>query len=541
MEYLKRERKQIFYSILLGLAGGLVGVALFGLSGYMISLSFFDPPFFIIILIIAAIKLFGMMKGAFRYIERLLSHEATFHMIGRLRLNYFKKSLALEEDTHSVKFIQRLNQHFDQVENYYIRIIYPFITAALLSLILVLLAFYINVQVVLVMIAASLLLLFVIPKLFESLTYREAEKREETDAAFYMKLYHYIHDYTELFVTKRTEQNKQKMYGFLSRIKKSEDKNAMYESLMSWTANIIQLAVVILVIFIMYQETSLLVPMVMLLVLSYFDQVFPVMEPASNYRTVKNAVKELDTDKMQVEKETGISTEKNIDKIIINDLDYRYPGSKANVLKDINVTFDAGRKHAIIGSSGSGKTTLLNRIIEGDDSIRLYNNDGELEREAFINNASVMPQHLDFYNASIADNITMFGHIKTSVENIEKSLEEMQMAYYTPETMITHTGRLSGGEQKRLHFIRMMIEDNHWWVMDEPTARLDEALGEKVWNRVLDKETVIASTHDLSRLDEFDQIHYMERGEIIESGSYASLMAKKGPVYSAVERYADNL
>ena len=63
MEFLKNERKQILYSIMLGLVGGLVGIALFGLSGYMISLSFFDPPFFVIILIIAVIKLFGMMKG----------------------------------------------------------------------------------------------------------------------------------------------------------------------------------------------------------------------------------------------------------------------------------------------------------------------------------------------------------------------------------------------------------------------------------------------------------------------------------------------
>src|SRR5699024_11489163 len=92
-------------------------LALFGLSGYMISLSFFETPFFVIILIIAVIKLFGMMKGAFRYVERLLSHEATFQMIGRLRLNYFRKSLALDEDTHSARFIQRLNQHFDRVED----------------------------------------------------------------------------------------------------------------------------------------------------------------------------------------------------------------------------------------------------------------------------------------------------------------------------------------------------------------------------------------------------------------------------------------
>src|SRR5699024_6992706 len=211
MGYLTGERKQIFYSILLGLAGGLVGVALFGLSGYMISLSFFEPPFFVIILIIAVIKMFGMMQGDFRY-------------VGRLRLNYFRKSLALDEDTHSARFIQRLNQHFDRVEDYYIRIIYPYITAALLTLILIMLAFYINIESVLLMTAASILLLVAVPKLFERLDYKEARRREEVDSTFYMKLYHYIHGYTDLFVTKRIQSHRTKMDGYLSRIRHSEDR-----------------------------------------------------------------------------------------------------------------------------------------------------------------------------------------------------------------------------------------------------------------------------------------------------------------------------
>lgn len=539
MGYLKGERKQIFYSILLGLAGGLVGVALFGLSGYMISLSFFEPPFFIIILIIAVIKLFGMMKGAFRYIERLLSHEATFQMIGRLRLNYLRQSLAMEEDTHSVKFIQRLNQHFDRVEDYYIRIIYPYITAALLTLTLILLSFYINFQIVFLMIAASLLLLFAIPKLFEGLSYREGERREAVDDAFYMKLYHYIHDYTDLFVSRQTEANKKRLYKFLSRIKQNEDKKALYESLMGLAANLIQLTMIILVIFIMYQETPMLVPMVLLLALSYFDQVVPVLQPASNYRRVKEAVRELDT--AAVETGTPEEAGRNIGKIRIENLYYKYKGSNADVLKNIEATFNSGEKHAIIGSSGSGKTTLLNRIIETADSINLYVNGEKTKSDTIIKDASVMPQHLDFYNATIEANITMFGHLKTSTEAIKNHLTEMEMSYYTPETIITHTGRLSGGEQKRLHFVRMMVENKHWWIMDEPTARLDEKLKEKVWDHVMDRKTVIVSTHDLSRLDEFDRIYYMEQGEIIESGSYADLMDRQGAVYNAVLRYHDNL
>lgn len=539
MEYLTGERKQIFYSILLGLAGGLVGVALFGLSGYMISLSFFEPPFFVIILIIAVIKLFGMMKGAFRYVERLLSHEATFQMIGRLRLNYFRKSLALDEDTHSARFIQRLNQHFDRVEDYYIRIIYPYITAALLTLILIMLAFYINIESVLLMTAASILLLVAIPKLFERLDYKEARRREEVDSTFYMKLYHYIHGYTDLFVTKRIQSHRTKMDGYLSRIRHSEDRQDLFDSLMVLAANIIQITVLALIIFIMYRETPMLVPMVMLLALSYFDQVVPVMQPASSYRTVKDAVGELDAE--DTIRRLAADTPAGVSRVEIKDLRYKYRDTAADVLKDVSATFNEGQKHAVIGSSGSGKTTLLGRIIEGDDHIHLYEGDGKPVTGTIRRDASIMPQHLDFYNATVEDNITMFGHMDVSPETIRNHLESLEMAYYAPETMITHTGRLSGGEEKRLHFIRMMAEDGKWWIMDEPTARLDDRLKQIIWDRIMERDTIIVSTHDLGRLDEFDQIHYMEEGTIIESGDYSSLMARRGAVYEAVMRYADNL
>ena len=108
MTFLKSEKLHVFYSIILGIIGGLVGTAIFGLSGYMISLSFFEPPFFLIILIIAMIKMFGLTKGVSKYLERLLSHDATFKMIGRLRRDYFKNSLASFQDTHSVRYIQKL-------------------------------------------------------------------------------------------------------------------------------------------------------------------------------------------------------------------------------------------------------------------------------------------------------------------------------------------------------------------------------------------------------------------------------------------------
>ena len=163
MMYLKGEKMHIFYSIVLGIIGGLVGVAIFGLSGYMISLSFFEPPFFLIILIIAMIKMFGLTKGAAKYMERLLSHDATFKMIGRLRASYFKQSVNSTEDTHSVRYIQKLTSYFDDIEDYYIRIIYPYVVAVFISLILTVLSLLIDPVLLILLLVSILILLVMMP------------------------------------------------------------------------------------------------------------------------------------------------------------------------------------------------------------------------------------------------------------------------------------------------------------------------------------------------------------------------------------------
>ena len=538
MEFLKNERKQILYSIILGLSGGLVGIALFGLSGYMISLSFFDPPFFVIILIIAVIKLFGMMKGAFKYIERLLSHEATFQLIGRLRLDYFRSTIRTDRNTHSVKFIQRLNQYFEQVENYYIRIIYPYIVAVLISLLLIVLSIYFGPAFAVLAGAIALIMLFAIPKMFEGRMAKALEAREATDDVLYGKLYHFIHDYTDLWVTKKAGAQRAGLSPELRAIRRNEDRLAAYEAMMQFIAQTIQIAAIVLIIVLTYEDTPLWVPMVMLIALSYFDLIMPVMNPASQYGRVKSAVAELETD-VPASQQRDIGAE--LTAIRADGLNFRYPNASLDVLKDISVTFEKGEKHAIIGSSGSGKTTLIERLIHADPAVTVYSGDSETDYGALAGNASIMPQQLDFYNATVMDNVTLFGHIDRSPEEVAADLEGMGMAYYRPDTPIEFTGRLSGGEQKRLHFIRILAEDKPWWIMDEPTARLDDSLKQKVWDRILSKRTLIISTHDLSRLESFDCIHYMEQGRIIESGSYEALMKEKGAVHQAVQRFRDYL
>ena len=96
---------------------------------------------------------------------------------------------------------------------------------------------------------------------------------------------------------------------------------------------------------------------------------------------------------------------------------------------------------------------------------------------------------------------------------------------------------MSTGEQKRLQLIRMLLEDKDIWILDEPTAGLSSDLTKKVWGRISSQDTVIVATHDLSHLEIFGYIHYIENGRILETLSQKEAMKQGTHIYEAVQNF----
>ena len=511
MTFLKSEKLHVFYSIILGIIGGLVGTAIFGLSGYMISLSFFEPPFFLIILIIAMIKMFGLTKGVSKYLERLLSHDATFKMIGRLRRDYFKNSLASLQDTHSVRYIQKLTSYFDDIEDYYVRIIYPYIVAAFIALILTMLSLIVDPVLLLITLSTSLFILVLMPLVMSKVSNKLKATRQMNEDNLFDQLYRYIFDYVNLFVVKEDIKTKDTIKDSYKAITLNENKEARLDLVIEVIGLLVQLLAMIGILYFFRDEHAILIPMIILLLMSYFETIIPVVKPASRYFSVRQSVQDISD--YTVMEDKNKQTDLNLEHIT-----FRYPNTKKDVLKDISIHIPTGQKHALIGSSGSGKTTLLNQLIK-------------------ISDAGVMPQHLDFYNATVEENLTMFGHF--SLKDDQNYLQDFDLEHFSLDDYITSNEYLSLGEKKRMQVIRLLIEDKDTWILDEPTASLNTRLKERVWDILLERNTLIVATHDLSHLEKFDVVHYMENGEIVESGPVKEILSQNGPTREAYERYKD--
>jgi len=229
--------------------------------------------------------------------------------------------------------------------------------------------------------------------------------------------------------------------------------------------------------------------------------------------------------------------------IAIKDMCFGYEPEKP-VLKDINYTFELGKKYALVGASGSGKSTLLNLLMASyhDYDGTIHYDDAEL-REISSRNLyeieSIIQQNVFVFNATIRENITMFRDFPEEqideairLSGLSVLIEEKGAEYLCGE----NGSGLSGGEKQRISIARSLLRKSQVLLVDEATAALDAETAYQVSNAILALKDVtgIVVTHSLDEglLKQYDGIITLKNGTIAESGTFDELIAEKGYFYS---------
>ena len=244
-----------------------------------------------------------------------------------------------------------------------------------------------------------------------------------------------------------------------------------------------------------------------------------------------------------VREENGSGHRKLERSIAVEKLSFGYEPEKP-VLKNINFTFELGKKYAIVGASGSGKSTLLNLLMASHhnyDGTICY--DGTELREISSSNLyemeSIIQQNVFVFNATIKDNITMFRDFPE--EQIDEAIRLSGLSALIREKgsdyLCGENGSgLSGGEKQRISIARSLLRKSQVLLVDEATAALDAETAYQVSSAILGLKEVtgIVVTHSLDGglLKQYDSIITLKNGEIIESGTFDELLAEKGYFYS---------
>jgi glucan exporter ATP-binding protein len=209
---------------------------------------------------------------------------------------------------------------------------------------------------------------------------------------------------------------------------------------------------------------------------------------------------------------------------------------------DIDLRVPAGATVALVGTSGAGKTTLMNLLQRQREPAtgRILIDGQDIQRATVTSLRSaigVVFQDAGLFNRSIADNLRL-----ARPEASQAELEEAAIAAEAHDFIMAKAGGygfvigeggrlLSGGERQRLAIARAILKNAPILILDEATSALDTVTEARV-KRALDAasrgRTTFLIAHRLSTVIDADQIVVMNRGRIIERGTYAELMARQG-------------
>ena len=239
---------------------------------------------------------------------------------------------------------------------------------------------------------------------------------------------------------------------------------------------------------------------------------------------------------------------KDWDKIEIKNAVMDY-GSGQMGLKDFNLTLKRNTKTGVAGLSGSGKSTLAKIILglyalkdgvfkvgKGNDMQSYYS----ISHNETLANISVVLQETELFNLSLRDNITMMRsgneellQMAIKISSLEEVIKRLPEGV---DAMIGEKGyMLSGGERQRLGIARAIYKNAPIIIMDEATSSLDSETEGKIMGQLLGEygkdKTFLIIAHRLGTLKYTDNIAVMERGQVVEEGSYDKLMNDAGSVF----------
>lgn len=242
------------------------------------------------------------------------------------------------------------------------------------------------------------------------------------------------------------------------------------------------------------------------------------------------------------------SGKKNMDDlrgiIRFKNVNFSYTKEK-QVLYDFNLEVKAGQKVALVGSTGSGKTTVVNllmRFYDVDSGEILIDdvNIKDIDCDSLRRNTAIVLQDTVLFADSIENNIRYSNSSATDeqmymaarMSNCDSMIRKMPQGYDTQ--LMSEGENISQGQRQLLSIARAFLAQPKILILDEATSSVDTRTEKHIQDamvKLMKDRTSLIIAHRLSTIQDADLIVVMDEGRIVETGSHANLLAKKGKYY----------
>ena len=269
---------------------------------------------------------------------------------------------------------------------------------------------------------------------------------------------------------------------------------------------------------------------------SFFRQLGVVSE---GMETISQPIEMVDTSRAQPLTITA-------GKVEVQGLSHHY-GRQSGGLSDVSFTIRPGEKIGLVGRSGAGKSTLLKLLLRFYDietgQIMIDGQSvSDVTQDSLRGQIGMVQQEGALLHRSIRDNI-LYGRADAGDQAMIQAARQAKAHEFILNLQDlegrtgydAHVGergvKLSGGERQRISLARVVLKNAPILLLDEATSALDsevEAAIQQTLYQMMTGKTVIAIAHRLSTIAQMDRILVMEQGRIVEDGTHADLLAKRG-------------
>lgn len=546
------EKKDIALSVLCGFIAGITAIGLFSLSGYLISKSALQPPLYTLMILVASVKLLGIISALSRYGERYFSHRGTFTMLSQLRVHIYEKiearTPAIFRQFQSGDLLARIVGDVETMQHFFLRVCYPPVVLMLVFTITIFFTSFFSFWLTMIILAGFLFAAFLIPAYIgwkqRKIDYSVRKSRGDIST----QASEFLYGFRDLKIYQRIEEKAGQLQEAAKKYEAEREREGIHK----------QFAESINIFF------SLLIPFAVLAVGAYFvttnqlDGVFLAMfvlialTAFENTRGMAVLPSFLEDNRQAAIRLNSIFTEEKAREwgnarlqlkkspfIRIEDVSFRFPEETRKTLSNVSLALPPGSKTAIVGPSGSGKSTLMQLMLQIFPVYKgkVYFNEEDAiyySQESIWENANVVLQENHFFYGTIRDNLAIAKDGLTDAK-MQEILAKVKLNHFQLQDRVLEKGaNLSGGEKQRLAIARALLKKAPMWFLDEPTSSMDALTEEAVYRAIFEaakEDTLLLITHRLTGLEKMDQIIVMEAGKIVETGTYTELMEKKGYFY----------
>jgi ATP-binding cassette, subfamily C, bacterial CydC len=547
LKFLKNNKMHFAGALLLATATILMGIGLMSSSGFLITRAAQRPMLVDLFIVTAAVRFFGISRAVVRYFDRVVSHELTFNTLSSMRSLLFRKidSLSLKwlMGRRSGDLLARLVTDIDTLQNVYLRIISPVIVAVVITAFTCVALWFFDPVLSLATLFFLLVSGIALPALAVHLSKGFGKNNVEMKSGFKAYLVDRIQGMQELLWLGQKRNTGNDVKEMQSKLDAQHHKNAgitgLLEGMHSLSANLGVFAVLVLSIPLVLsgQFSGVMLTMLTLGVLTSFEAVqnlgnaFQQFEPSRESSDRFFSVTESTQIIAEPEKPETV-TEWN--DISFRQVSFSY-GAENITLNNVSFEIPKLSKTAIVGPTGSGKSTLVNLMLRFWDPesgiISIGGTDiRNLEAEKLRSLFAVVSQDAYIFNRTLRENLLIARPTATDDE-LTGVLNKVGLNTFANDLNLNagnFGARLSGGERQLLALARALLKDAPIWIFDEPTANLDIKTERKILDAIWETaghRTMIMITHRLLDMEKMDQIIVMNRGEIVEKGIHAQLLA----------------